>query len=153
METEKIVKVTFIHLLSVSRNYKSIFGGVMFRSKFVLLSFVTMLSACATLQPVTGNGKFLQYKIDEVIAFQVDFSTPEYCRLIGEKEKNTNEMLKITCSTESQAQSLPFYFVTTDTITTLKSTLHAKTLDACKSALSTVKENDKESRYERTECR
>ncbi len=125
----------------------------MFRSKLFFVPFLAMLSACATVQPLTGDGKYLQYEVDGVVIFQVDFNTPEVCRRNGESERNTNAMLKMSCSTESLELSLPISFVATDTILGLKSTFHARTLEACRLAQDTVKANQKESRFELTECK
>ena len=98
--------------------------------RFLLFLALLVATGCAQLQPVGGNGKFLQSSIENQVFLQIDTPSVEACRREGNAgERHPN--ITMTCAAFSQAGILPYTFTATNQITTEKMIIRARTLKAC----------------------
>ena len=119
--------------------------------KNVAIAPVVMLLGCATIQPVTGNGRFLQLSQDGSVYAQGDIVSSENCRRYADA-MNTNPDVKITCSAESLEASLPYSYISTDAVTGEESVFRTKTLKFCELVREDA-EKDKPKTDKNSACR
>ena len=84
--------------------------------KTIAILLLTGLAGCAQLQPIGGNGRFLQFNTNGQIYLQFDTVSLDACR----REGNSTERkagIELICSTVTQASSLPASFTVTSVVT------------------------------------
>ena len=100
-------------------------------AKQVLVVMAVLIGAgCAQLQPVGGNGRFLQSSISDQVFLQIDTSTSDACK----REGNAGERhpsIVVTCAIFSQEAILPYTFNVKNQVTTEKMIVRARTLKGC----------------------
>ena len=120
--------------------------------KICVVLALVMFLGCAQLQPIGGNGRFLQQSINGRIIAQIDTDSPEACK----REGNSSALYPratLTCATFSQEAILPYAFAVTHKLTGERSIFRASTESACKAIRKEVDKLNDGQMYDVYGCR